>query len=93
MADVTDNPALSRYEMAVDGTIAFVAYRRGDGVITLNHAEVPRALEGRGIGGRLVRATLDAIRADDATLKVVPRCSFVAAFIRRNAEEYGDMVA
>lgn len=87
---VTDNAARHRFEMEVEGWTAFVAYRRGAGVIMLDHAEVPRQLEGRGIGGRLVRATLDAVRAEGS--KVVPRCSFVAAFMRRHADEYGDML-
>ena len=90
MAGITDNAARSRFEMDVEGRTAFVTYRRGEGVIFLNHAEVPPELEGQGIGGKLVRATLDAVRAEG--LKVVPRCSFVAAFIRRNPA-YGDMVA
>ncbi|MFV0294805.1 MAG: GNAT family N-acetyltransferase [Hyphomicrobiaceae bacterium] len=89
MSDVVDNPAEGRFEMKVEGATAFVTYRREDGVITLNHAEVPRALEGRGIGGRLVRGTLDLVRSEG--LKVVPRCSFVAAFIDRNPS-YQDML-
>lgn len=87
---VTDNAAAHRFEMAIEGQTAFVTYRRGEGIIYLNHAEVPPELEGRGIGGKLVRATLDAVRAEG--LKVVPRCSFVAAFIRRNAA-YQDLLA
>lgn len=87
---VTDNQAAARFEMQVAGRTAFVTYRRGDGVIYLNHAEVPPELEGKGLGGKLVRATLDAVRAEG--LKVVPRCSFVAAFIRGNAA-YQDMLA
>ncbi len=90
MAEVTDNKSASRFEMAVEGSTAFVAYRRNGRIIQLNHAEVPSALEGRGIGSTLVRATLDAIRAEGS--KVVPRCSFVAAFIRRNPA-YADMLA
>lgn len=90
MSKVTDNPAQSRFEMPVEGKIAFVAYRRGDGVIFLNHAEVPMELEGRGIGSELARATLDHVRAEG--LKVVPRCGFIAAFIRRHPE-YQDLVA
>lgn len=90
MADVTDNTAASRFEMQVEGHTAFVAYRRNGTVIALNHAEVPSELEGRGVGSKLVRATLDAIRVEG--LKVVPRCSFVAAFIQRNPA-YADMVA
>ena len=90
MSELIHNSFAHRFEMPVDGDIAFVTYRRGDGVITLNHAEVPRELEGRGVGSKLVRATLDQVRSEG--LKVVPRCSFVAAFITRNAE-YQDLLA
>ena len=90
MAKISDNKDRQRFEMLVDGQITFVRYRRADGVVMLDHAEVPRELEGRGIGGELVAATLDALRAEGA--KVIPRCSFVAAYLRRHAKEYGDMV-
>lgn len=90
MAAVIDNKTASRFEMSIDGHTAFVAYRRNADVITLDHAEVPADLEGRGVGSKLVGATLDAIRAEG--LKVVPRCSFVAAFIRRHPV-YADMLA
>jgi uncharacterized protein len=90
MADLIDNTAAARFEMPVEGHTAFVTYRRSGDIITLNHAEVPRALEGRGLGSKLVRATLDEVRREG--LKVVPRCSFVAAFISRN-KEYQDMLA
>ncbi len=47
-------------------------------------------LEGRGIGSRLVSGTLDLIRGRGE--KVIPACSFVAAFIRKHAE-YQDLLA
>jgi uncharacterized protein len=98
---ITDNAALQRYEMVLDASLgggkgggpgvglAFVVYRRVDNVLALEHAEVPAALEGQGIGARLVQATLDDIRARG--LKVVPRCSFVRAFMRRHPE-YNDLM-
>ena len=91
MTTVIDNPDRHRFEMSVDDQIAFVSYRRAPGVVTLTHAEVPSALEGRGVGGELVAATLDALRAEG--VKVIPRCSFVAAYMRRHAARYADMVA
>ncbi|MBS0243702.1 MAG: N-acetyltransferase [Proteobacteria bacterium] len=90
MADVIDNKADNRFEMAIDGSVAFVTYRRQEGVVSLNHAEVPKPLEGRGLGSKLARGTLDLIKAEGDT-KVVPRCSFIRAFIERNPE-YAEMV-
>ncbi len=90
MPDLTDNAALNRFEMTVEGHIAFVVYRRQPPSIVLLHAEVPSQLEGRGLGSKLVRATLDALRQEG--LKVVPRCPFIAAFIRKNSA-YTDMLA
>ncbi len=90
MCGVTVNREKGRYEMPVEGHIAFVTFRKSADRITLLHAEVPSELEGRGIGSRLAKATLDAVRADG--LKVVPRCSFIAAYIQRHAE-YQDLLA
>ncbi|WP_343718260.1 GNAT family N-acetyltransferase [Inquilinus sp.] len=90
MAEVTDNPALSRFEMAVDGVTAFVTYRREGEVLALIHTEVPQALSGRGVGSALARGTLDLIRA--AGIKIRPLCPFIAAFIQRHPD-YADLVA
>jgi predicted GNAT family acetyltransferase len=45
-------------------------------------------LEGNGIGSLIVRAGLDYAR--EQSYKVVPLCSFVAAYIRRHTE-YADL--
>jgi len=91
MTELSDNASARRFEMPVDGHVAFVTYRRdANGVISLDHAEVPSALEGKGVGSRLVRATLDHVRGEG--LKVVPRCSFVRAYIERHPE-YADLLA
>ena len=58
-----DNEGRNRFDLNVDDTIAFVTYRKSPGVITLVHTEVPPELGGRGIGSKLGRATLDAVRA------------------------------
>lgn len=91
MPEVTDNPAANRFEMAVGGDVALVKYERtGDGRVALLHTEVPEALSGQGVGSKLVRGALDALRTEGA--EVVPRCGFVAAYVDRRPE-YRDMVA
>ncbi len=90
MPQVKDNPAASRFEMRSGDGTAFVEYRRAGDRIALLHTEVPEALSGQGVGSKLVRGVLEALRA--AGSKVVPRCEFVAAYVERHPE-YRDMVA
>lgn len=88
--NVHDNSADERFELTVDGRLAFVTYHRAGNVVALLHTEVPRELSGRGIGTQLGRGALDAIRAEG--LKVAPKCSFIAHLIENNPE-YQSMVA
>ena len=90
MSEVRDNPAASRFEMASGDAFAFVEYTRAGDRIVLTHTEVPAASSGQGVGSKLVRGTLDALRAEG--VKVVPRCEFVAAYIERHPE-YRDLLA
>jgi predicted GNAT family acetyltransferase len=86
---VHDDPERRRFELDDDGHRAFVESRRSDGIITMTHTEVPKPLEGRGVGSMLVRGALDLTR--QRGLKVLPRCPFVKAFIERHVE-YTDLV-
>jgi uncharacterized protein len=89
--EVRDDPGAGRYEITVDGRVAgFAAYRRVAGRVVFTHTEIGDEYEGQGLGGRLVRAALDASRA--AGVPVVPRCPFVAGYIERHPE-YRDLVA
>ena len=88
--EVRNNEAEHRYELEVDGALAIAAYRLRDGRITFTHTEVPDALEGRGIGSRLVKAALDDARARG--LKVVPACPFVKRYIEKHPE-FQDLLA
>jgi predicted GNAT family acetyltransferase len=90
MSEVRNNEAEGRYELEVDGETAFAAYRREGGEILFDHTDVPPALEGRGIGGALVKGALEDVRAKG--LKVVPNCSFVRGWIERHGEAQ-DLVA
>src|SRR5512139_402513 len=77
-----DNEGRERFELDVDGSIAFVTYRKSPGAITLVHTEVPTELGGRGIGSILGRATLDAVRAQGGKLSV--ECDFIRNYMKKN---------
>ena len=83
-AAVTDQPQRLRYELDVDGAVAFIDYRKSAGRVTMLHAEVPPHLGGRGIGAALVRGALRLARAE--SLQIQPYCGFVAAMMRRHPE-------
>lgn len=83
--EVVDNRTRHRFELEVDGAIAFAAYEREDGIITFTHTVVPPELQGRGLGSALVEAALAMVRAEG--LKVVPDCPFVRAYIEKHPEE------
>jgi len=87
---VTDNGAAQRYEMDVAGKSAFITYRRSGNVTTLLHAEVPPELAGRGVGSALAQGTLELVRLQGH--KIVPRCPFIATYIRKHAE-FQDLLA
>ncbi|HEY6024933.1 MAG TPA: GNAT family N-acetyltransferase [Pseudolabrys sp.] len=86
--NVRDNTEHTRFELDADGHVAFSNYRRSDGLLTVLHTEVPKALEGRGIGSSLVRGVLDIARAQG--LKVNAVCPFVKGYLDRHPE-YADL--
>jgi predicted GNAT family acetyltransferase len=81
---VTDNVARQRYELQVDGNVAFITYTKDGHQVSFDHTEVPPELGGRGVGSRLARGALELARGQG--LKVVPRCSFIAGFVQRHPE-------
>jgi len=81
---VVHNEAASRFELELGDELAVLEYRRTGDSMIFTHTGVPPAYEGRGYGGQLARAGLDYARS--AGLKVVPLCSYIAAWIRRNPE-------
>ncbi|SHN86245.1 GNAT family N-acetyltransferase [Bradyrhizobium erythrophlei] len=89
MAAVRDNKALSRFELDVEGDVAFANYRLAPSAVIITHTETPRALRGRGIASELVKGALALIRADGH--KVIAGCGFVVDYLRKHPE-YADMV-
>lgn len=87
---VRDNAERRRYELELDGGLALIDYRRSGGIVTMTHAEVPRALRSAGVGSELVRGALALVRQRGE--KVVPLCPFVERYMRRHPEVH-DLLA
>jgi predicted GNAT family acetyltransferase len=90
MAAVRDNKLQHRFELDVDGQIAFANYRETPHAVIITHTETPRALRGRGIASELVRGALELIRAEGQ--KVIGACGFVVDYLDKHPE-YRDLMA
>jgi hypothetical protein len=89
--EIRDNIDEHRFEARVDADVAFLQYHdRTDGRRALVHTEVPPALEGKGIGGRLAKAALDEARASHR--RVIVLCPFVRSYVSRHPE-YADLTS
>jgi predicted GNAT family acetyltransferase len=86
---ITNNTGLERFELHLDGHMAVLEYQQYPDKIVFTHTEVPPQWSGRGHGSELVKSALDYAR--DEGLRVVPRCSFVANYIKEHPE-YQDLV-
>jgi uncharacterized protein len=90
MTAVRDNRTRGRFELDVEGDIAFANYRLTPQAVVITHTETPRALRGRGLASELVKGALELIRADGR--KVVAGCGFVVDYLRKHPED-ADLVA
>lgn len=90
MSSVRDNKAQSRFELEIEGALAFANYHLAPGTVIITHTETPRALRGRGIASELVHGALHLIRADG--LKVVAGCGFVVDYLQKHPE-FADLEA
>lgn len=85
------NALMQRFELVADGKMAVLEYLdQGNNVLIFTHTFVPPELRGRNIAALLTKFALDDARAQGK--KVVPQCSYVAAYIGRN-KEYADLSA
>ena len=90
MTAVRDNKAQSRFELDVEGSVAFANYRLAPSAVIITHTETPHALRGRGVASELVKGALELIRADGR--KVIAGCGFVVDYLRKTPQ-FSDLTA
>jgi predicted GNAT family acetyltransferase len=86
-----DRPAGGRYVARIGGMAAeaeLTYTRRRADLVSADHTEVPPAARDRGVGRALLeRLVMDARREG---VKIIPRCSYLAAE-RRNHPDWADV--
>lgn len=87
---IRHDTARQRFDTEVEGHAGRLEYRREGNVLVIAHTEVPGAIGGRGIAGKLVQAAVEYAR--DAGLKVAPVCSYSSEWMDRHPA-YADLRA
>jgi len=82
LVDVDHDRNAQRFSVSVDGHEGVLDYELDGDVMTITHTGVPAPIGGRGVAGELMRAALEAAYA--AGWRIVPRCSYAAAYLRRH---------
>lgn len=75
----------NRFEFHIDNHIAFIDYSlTSENVMHLTHTEVPKELEGKGIGKNIVEKSLCHIKEQNYT--VAPKCPFIVTYLNKHPE-------
>ncbi len=88
---IINNAEGKRFETTVEGETAFVEYILLPNRIIFTHTEVPRTLEGKGIGSALAKHVLEYAKQEK--LMVQPLCPFIAGYMKRHREKYEGLLA
>lgn len=81
-SQVSDNRARQRFELEVDGHIAFADYRRQGNRLVIPHVEAALPLRGTGAASTLMQGVMEIARREG--WKVVPLCGYASAWLRRH---------
>lgn len=73
-----------RFTAQVEGCLCVLDYDLSGSVMTITHTGVPEKVGGRGIAAALTKRALET--AAVARWKVIPACSYAAAYLRRHHE-------
>jgi uncharacterized protein len=81
---VIHNPGENRFETTVNDYPSKLDYLQDGKNFVITHVGVHPELRGQGVAGRIVEVSL--AYAKENNLRVIPMCSYAAAFIRRHPE-------
>jgi len=82
--EVIHNSQENRFEAWIDGQLSKLDYHEDGNTIVMTHVGVPYEQRGNGVAGRITQVGLEY--AKEKSLRVIPMCSYVAAYIRRHPQ-------
>lgn len=85
--EVIHNPAENRFEVWIEGKLSKLDYIEDGDTIVMTHVGVHPEHRGGGVAGSITRVALEY--AGQKNLRVIPMCSYVASYIRRNPQYAG----
>jgi len=82
--EVIHNSVEHRFETWIEGYLSKLDYIQDGRNFVITHVGVSPELRGQGIAGKIVQVGLEYAKAQ--SLRVVPMCSYAAAYIRKHPE-------
>jgi uncharacterized protein len=82
--NMKNNVEKSRFELEVDGHIAFATYSMNGNVATIPHVFTPVELRGTGVAGRLMQGIMDYAKSNN--LKIHPVCPYAVSWLDKHKE-------
>lgn len=81
---ITHNRDENRFETTIDGKFSKLDYIQNGKNFVITHVGVHPDLRGHGVAGKIVEAGIAYAREN--SFRVVPMCSYAAAYFRRHPE-------
>ena len=82
--EVTHNEGNHAFEVWIDGYLSKLDYMQEGKNFVITHVGVHPDHRGQGVAAKIVEAGLQYARQN--ALRVIPMCSYAAAYIRRNPQ-------
>jgi uncharacterized protein len=82
--EITNNESEKRFEVSINGLLSKLDYIQDENTFVITHVGVHPDLRGQGVAGKLTETGLEFAKAK--SLRVIPMCSYAAAYIRRNPQ-------
>ncbi len=82
--EIINNESERCLEVLLNGLLSKLDYIQDEDTFVITHVGVHPDLRGQGVAGKLTQAGLEYAKA--RSLRVIPMCSYAAAYIRRHPQ-------